>query len=356
MSLDDIWYFDPFDPTSDLTVLTSPYETYTVRRYTVLGASWYGIQLQHPPSYKDLPSSVSPDMTRKVRIVKDDDPGYDYSEVSQSTAPSSDQFRVDYDNRNITDGTVLSQYKSTGLIQFNSTELDQVVRVYYWKTGPGVLPQSMATILAGLTILGTLGIQGVLTLQSDLNTAGDHNLTGDLHISGDIIPTGTDALPITGDVYISGDAEIAGDISADNLSVSTAKSDSCGSFSTASGTFVDITNLSVEITSNGSPILIQLVSDANGTNPSGIGSTASGTQTSSQFRILRDSTEIYLSSLSENVNGSGATTCAITVPPSSIGTIDDPGPGTYTYKLQAKKVVGEAYAGYSKLAAYVMDF
>ena len=136
MAVTDIHNFDPFNPINDLSTEVD-YGEYTVVKYTNLGSSWYGIQLLNPPAYKQLTSPVSPDATRRIKVVKDDDPAYIYNEVSFTTAPSTNQFRADYYNRDIGTGEILPNYWSTGLIQFNSTELGQVVRVSYWRRGRG---------------------------------------------------------------------------------------------------------------------------------------------------------------------------------------------------------------------------
>lgn len=160
MSLDDIHLSDPFDPTADLSQLVDPYQTYTVRKYAFLGVNWYGIQLRDPPAFKDLPSSVSPDATRRILIVKDDTPSYIYSEAAFTTPPATNQFRADYNNVNPADASLIANMRSTGLIQFNPTEENQIVRVNYWRTGPGVHDEGLRQILNGLIVSGSMYATG----------------------------------------------------------------------------------------------------------------------------------------------------------------------------------------------------
>ena len=98
---------------------------------------------------------------------------------------------------------------------------------------------------------------------------------------------------------------------------------SSGSFSTGSGTYVDVTNLSVTITTNGLPVLLMLTQGGSGSN-SYIGNTGSGT---AYFRIDRGGSNITQAEL----KGAG-----INIPPGAICSIDTPTAGTYTYKVQAR--------------------
>lgn len=156
MSSDDIHYLDPFNQTADLSIEVIE-EEYTIRRYSRLGANWYGIQLKSPPAYKNLTSE-----SKRIIAIKSDDPGYEYTEVSFTSAPSTSQYRVDYDNRNPSDGSVLGDYTTTGLVQFNATEEGQLVKISYWSTGLGVFSTNLAAFLADEVIPGDLGVSGKL--------------------------------------------------------------------------------------------------------------------------------------------------------------------------------------------------
>lgn len=117
-------------------------------------------------------------------------------------------------------------------------------------------------------------------------------------------------------------------------------STTCGTFSTASTSYVDVTNLSVTITSTGRPIYVGLISDAATVDNSAV--IGSGGDTA-YIKILRDST--LAAQLS--TNGSSSTPATI------VQTIDAPGAGTYTYKVQMKRSGGAAVSiNYAKLIAY----
>lgn len=101
-------------------------------------------------------------------------------------------------------------------------------------------------------------------------------------------------------------------------------SSSCGVFTTASGAFVDVTNLNVTLVTTGRPVYIGLISDG----------TATDTELSggSRITIVRDSTDLNL----ELALGSGGTNTA--VPVGCVWHIDVGAvAGTHTYKLQVRK-------------------
>jgi hypothetical protein len=103
-------------------------------------------------------------------------------------------------------------------------------------------------------------------------------------------------------------------------------SSSCGSFSSNSGSFVDITNLTLSITTTGRPVLIFLEPD--GTSAGSMGATVG----SGQIQLLRGATVVGLF----GVNVTGTTQ----LPVSTIWMLDVPTAGTYTYKLQGKLTAG----------------
>lgn len=101
-------------------------------------------------------------------------------------------------------------------------------------------------------------------------------------------------------------------------------SSSSGSFSSSSTSYVDITNLSVSITTTGRPVLISVISDgtANFSRWNNLNSS-----NFSVVRLLRDATEIA------DAECSGGTA---NTPPQAFSHFDVPAAGTYAYKLQLK--------------------
>jgi hypothetical protein len=112
-------------------------------------------------------------------------------------------------------------------------------------------------------------------------------------------------------------------------------SNSSGSFSTTSTSFVDVTNLSVSFISYGNAIVVGLIPDGAGAGISAVRSAAGIGNVSRQavVRVVRDSTEIARFFV-DVVSPSGFT-ASFDMPAFAISTEDSPGVGSYTYKLQA---------------------
>ena len=115
------------------------------------------------------------------------------------------------------------------------------------------------------------------------------------------------------DEYLNGDGtcDAIPSVVAPNYGLSS----SSGTFSTSSGSYVDVTNLSVTITTTGSPVIIKLVSGGN--NPTFGGSGTSYT------KLVRGAT-----SLATHI-------FAVTGYFNSLDFVDTPSAGTHTYKVQA---------------------
>lgn len=133
-------------------------------------------------------------------------------------------------------------------------------------------------------------------------------------------------------------------------------SSSCGSFSTASGSYVAVTNLSVTINTIGRPVFVGLVSD-NSSTSAGQGGFISVVNTAGQaaqggFEILNAGSNIGSYELSSQANG--ASTIVARSPSSSLWTIDLSGvPGSNTYTVRVALFSGTALlVNNSKLIAY----
>lgn len=125
---------------------------------------------------------------------------------------------------------------------------------------------------------------------------------------------------------------------------------SSGTYSTASATYVDITNMGVTITSSGRPIIVMVISDAVATANEGayVGANNGGGAPIALFQITRNSVTPIA-----QYEVASSTAEFVASPASSIITLDPITAGTYTYKLQAKAVGGStAYAYYCLLVAY----
>jgi hypothetical protein len=132
---------------------------------------------------------------------------------------------------------------------------------------------------------------------------------------------------------------------------------SSGAFSTSSGSFVSITNLSVTIKCSGRPIMLLLVPDGQTSLVSYVGCYVSGSGTTgatASFGFWREASQISMQTVYLQITSNNSIKASY-VPCGSISFVDTPAPGVYTYELKAV-VVGagspEARAHYVKLLAY----
>jgi hypothetical protein len=125
-------------------------------------------------------------------------------------------------------------------------------------------------------------------------------------------------------------------------------SSACTSFtSSTTGSYIDITNLTVTITTTGRPVFIGLIADGSGIL-SRMEVTGTATELAAQIAILSGSTKIAIHSF-----GSGLSTDILACPVSMFSHIDVPVAGTYTYKAQFRMQGGTGFACYgTKLIAY----
>ena len=125
---------------------------------------------------------------------------------------------------------------------------------------------------------------------------------------------------------------------------------SSGLFGTTSTTAVDVTGVSVSITTTGRPVVIMLVPDGS-LALACIGPQSRGaTGIFGTYAILRGSTLVGQCVVG-TVSGDGN---SISAPPGSVAMIDAPVAGTYTYKLQtwSNDTSGGSYVQYVKLLAF----
>lgn len=123
-------------------------------------------------------------------------------------------------------------------------------------------------------------------------------------------------------------------------------SSSCGNFSTSSGSFSVVTNLSVTLVTSGKPVNLVLVPD--GTNSGSIlgGGVSVGGVLEVIFAFFRSISQLSSGKIQSNNSTS------IFLPPSALVFVDIVGAGTYTYTLQAASISGTAAVQYCKLMAW----
>ncbi len=127
---------------------------------------------------------------------------------------------------------------------------------------------------------------------------------------------------------------------------------SSGNFTTTSTSYVDVTNLSVSITSTGRPVILLITSDAAGSAASIGSSASSSTGPMVTVNILRDATTTVYEG---RVYAAAGAALISSVPPSIIA-LDAVAAGTYAYKVQLKSNAGTVTANVlnSVLKAYEM--
>ena len=151
----------------------------------------------------------------------------------------------------------------------------------------------------------------------------------------------------------------SGTIAYGRVSINSGLSSSSGAFSTTSSTYVDVTNLSVTITSTGRPIQIQLIGSGGATDNSRIftSTTADSAVPYALINILRDSTQIFQTTVgnpkSPNTFTSGNDNSFF--PPGVLHHVDTPAAGTYVYKIQTKIVNSNTSVGFDYCKLYVYE-
>lgn len=123
------------------------------------------------------------------------------------------------------------------------------------------------------------------------------------------------------------------------------------SVSTTSGTYSDINNLSVTITTSGRPVMLMVIPGDTANAPT-IGGADASTSYNVSYRWRRDSTTVAVISPILILTGSGTTNMINYDGPARFTTIDTPTAGTYTYKLQFAATSSTAHASYCKIVAY----
>lgn len=199
--------------------------------------------------------------------------------------------------------------------------------------------------LPGTTQFMTLDSSGNISSQlllglTTANLASNANIAG-TQIASQTIAQGNLALRATGTT-----------VGAGGVAISAAS----GSFSTASTSYVPVSQLSVTITTTGRPVMI-LLQHANGEPAAIVGGTnnASAIFMEADFNINRDSSSSgsanYSSSVTFSPNSAGV--YGVSVPPSSVSAVDIVTAGTHTYILQARSIAGTtAFVENCSLVAY----
>lgn len=203
-----------------------------------------------------------------------------------------------------------------------------------------------------------------------LTTTTDHEVTNSdmwhqekLALVGDIMPRNSSGVVENEAANLGSPTERWSVLACDNLvfddigPLNYEISSSCGSFSTSSKNLIDITNLSVTITTTGRPVMVVLVPDGS-TDTSYVASHVT-TQTANNIgciAISRNGDIVFNNYLKYVSKLSIFTKVAydIRMPPGSISVLDFVEAGTHNYKARARTLYdyGQTQALYCKLLAY----
>ena len=191
--------------------------------------------------------------------------------------------------------------------------------------------------LPGSTLPLSISAAGVMTAGQITTAQIANGAVTNAQIASQTIMQGNLALRSTGTTVGAGGVAI---------------SNSSGMFSNFTTGFVNVTNLSVTITTTGRPVMISLQPDGTGNQAYLLGATSSGSG-ALQCQIQRDGTTISDSVLGLLTNGSGEQ--EIQSLPGAVSFIDIITAGTYTYTLQIASGSGAspvAQVFYCVLTAY----
>lgn len=124
---------------------------------------------------------------------------------------------------------------------------------------------------------------------------------------------------------------------------------SSGNFTTTSTSFVDVTNLSVTITTTGRPVVLKLIPDGAAAAYIAAGAT-SAANVAVYLALLRGASNIGQAQMNGQFSGAAVQGQS----PGAFEMVDPVGAGTYTYKIQAAIVASPAvcYVQNCKLVAY----
>lgn len=131
-------------------------------------------------------------------------------------------------------------------------------------------------------------------------------------------------------------------------------SGSSGGFTTTSGSYVDITNLSVTLVTSGRPVMVGLI-PAPGVLASGYLQVSIGNNTNADalLRLLRNGSDIMDTEMSSLISPQPSSNHTLDLPPSCVQYIDAVAAGTYTYKMQAAVSLNTTFAAsFLSLFAY----
>ena len=234
------------------------------------------------------------------------------------------------------------QITSGGLVNATSSGISSGTASAAFSAGVLVVKSSstsFANIDMQSAVLSNSGnLANQLTLQAP-------TLSGSYDLTLPAIPVSQSFLTVDTSGNISGYAPIANGITRSNLAaVGQQISSSSGLFSTEATSFTNVTNLSVNLTTSGRPVMVLLQPDGTSNTAFLVGPISGGPMF---IQILRGATVVFSSGVGYFGNSTES------VPPSSIQFLDTPSAGTYTYTVQVYSEGGQTiFVQYTVLVAY----
>ena len=128
-------------------------------------------------------------------------------------------------------------------------------------------------------------------------------------------------------------------------------SSSCGNFLSSNTSYVNVTNLSVTITTSGRPVMVFLQADGQANQSFLRAYVSSDSIALVAFRILRNGS-VNINQVNVGIQA-GTGTLSSTVPPASLFIMDVVGAGTYTYTVQTAVLSGASALSYCQFCVLV---
>lgn len=206
-----------------------------------------------------------------------------------------------------------------------------------------------ANIQGGSLLLGNnVAASKFLTLAPPNSMAANYSLTLPA------LPVATSFMQLDTSGNMTASVAVANGITRSNLAaVGQQVSSSSGTFVTTSSSMVDITNLTVTITTTGRPVMLIVQPDGSSSfNTFGVGNSTNNSITLGGIQVVKDGTFISRYSLVVTPSASGGIAAQMVFPVMYLDTAGG-GAGTYTYKIQGQvSPPGQLNAFHCVLVAY----
>ena len=221
-------------------------------------------------------------------------------------------------------GTMLTAFPfADGVVAAPSISFKSELTSGFYRPGAGQIALSILGVQKALAAATLFTLKTAAKVEGALESTGNMTVGGDLAVTGSMGITRPD-LPAVGQQVSASSGNYAG---------------------TTSTSPVDVTNLTVTITTTGRPVMLMLQSDGTA-GPAQLGATVGAAAGAGCFQFSRASTSLGVSQIYAPAN------TPISIP--GMTALDVVVAGTYTYKFQAFVTVNTitAVCSYMKLVAF----